>query len=98
MSTLRENQDAVAAIHRLAGIRKTPAESGLARKREQVQQRHSQDPLYEVIDSQEPVAARRRRAQRFQRLPARGDREPMPKTCGKSRGNESGIDIPEMIR
>src|SRR5215469_18579614 len=48
-----EDKDAVPAIHRFPGKRKTLAESCLARERKQVEQRDSGEPLYAIEHPQE---------------------------------------------
>ena len=87
----------MAAIHRLSGISKTLAETGLTWKRKQIEQRNSESPLHTVVNSSEQSFIGRRRAQGFERLAARSCNQPMTETYRQSGLYESHVYTSNMI-
>src|SRR5215469_13638497 len=96
--TFGEDKDAVPAINRFPGKRKTLAESCLARERKQVEQRDAGEPFHAIEHPQEQISAGRRGAQGFESFSAGGGCEFVAEPRRKRCKDKPNIHIINVIR
>src|SRR4029077_15919825 len=94
---LRENEDAVSAVHRLSGEGKTVAEPGLAGQRKKIEQRHTQEPLEAIENSGKQVAVCRGSTKRFQSLSPCCSCEFVPEARGQCSQDEAYINVSDVV-